>query len=76
MEDAAVQSTETKQLLRAADVATIIGVSRRSLTNFLADDPSFPRPVRIGGRSTGWRRAELQKWIDERPLARMTPEAA
>ena len=32
----------------------------------------FPAPIRLGGtgsRAVGWRRTEIQAWIDERPRA-------
>jgi prophage regulatory protein len=35
-------------------------------------DPDFPVPVRLGGRSVGIYRHELEAWLESRP--RITPE--
>ncbi|MGE0082446.1 MAG: AlpA family phage regulatory protein [Thiohalomonadaceae bacterium] len=33
-------------------------------------DPTFPRPVPLGGRSVGWVEAEIDEWVEARINAR------
>jgi predicted DNA-binding transcriptional regulator AlpA len=49
------------------------GVSRMWLDRRLAADPTFPKPVYIGGRRY-WRVGELRRW--EATLSRKIPAAA
>jgi len=56
-------STDTApQLIRAEDVARMMGVSERTLWRLLSAG-KVPQPVRIG-RSTRWRLAEVRQWIE------------
>jgi len=57
-------STETQQplLITAEDVATMLGVSTRTLWRLLSAG-RLPRPVRFGG-NTRWRRDEVRDWVD------------
>jgi excisionase family DNA binding protein len=55
-------STDTAPLLvRADEVARMMGVSERTLWRLLSAG-KIPQPVRIG-RSTRWRLAEIREWI-------------
>jgi excisionase family DNA binding protein len=55
-------STDTAPLLiRADEVARMMGVSERTLWRLLSAG-KVPQPVRIG-RSTRWRLAEVRGWI-------------
>ena len=53
-------------LLRLAEAAEFTGLSRHQINHriYRHDPPSFPAPVRIGGRSIAWRRSDLEEWID------------
>ena len=59
------------QILRTADVITATGLSRTTLWRRVkAGD--FPPPIRLGGpesRAVGWRRNEIETWINNRPAA-------
>ena len=59
------------QILRTADVIAATGLSRTTLWRRVkAGD--FPRPIRLGGpesRAVGWRRSEIETWINNRPAA-------
>lgn len=52
---------ETKELLDAAEAATYLGISRRTLWR-LRDRGAMPAPVRLG-RLGRWRSQDSQKWI-------------
>lgn len=56
---------------RLADIIRITALSRSSIYRRIAAG-DFPAQVSLGGRATGWRRADLQEWINDpagfRPL--------
>ena len=58
-------------ILRTSTVLALIGLSRTSLWRRVrAGD--FPSPVRLGGlgsRAVGWRRADVERWLEELPNA-------
>ena len=58
-------------ILRTPAVLALIGLSRTSLWRRVrAGD--FPAPVRLGGRESravGWRRADVERWLEALPKA-------
>ena len=58
-------------ILRTPAVLALIGLSRTSLWRRVrAGD--FPAPVRLGGagaRAVGWRRADVERWLEALPKA-------
>lgn len=58
---------QTYTLARQA-VCKHIPVSERGLADLIANDPTFPKPVMLGGpRSSRWIRTEIEAWIASRP---------
>ena len=57
-------------ILRLRDVVRLTAISRSRIYVFMAreDDP-FPKPIRLGPNSVGWRRAEIEEWLDPRERA-------
>ena len=57
-------------ILRLRDVVRLTGISRSRIYVFMAreDDP-FPKPIRLGPNSVGWRKAEIEAWLDARERA-------
>lgn len=53
---------KTAVLIPADEVATMLGVSERTLWRLLSAG-KLPEPVRIG-RNTRWRAAEVRDWIE------------
>ncbi|GIW86426.1 MAG: hypothetical protein KatS3mg108_0750 [Isosphaeraceae bacterium] len=53
---------KTAVLISADEVATMLGVSERTLWRLLSAG-KLPEPVRIG-RNTRWRAAEVRDWIE------------
>jgi excisionase family DNA binding protein len=53
----------TAVLIPAEEVATMLGVSERTLWRLLSAG-KLPEPVRIG-RNTRWRAAEVRDWIEQ-----------
>lgn len=55
------------EICRLPEVLRIVGLSRsRIFVNVKCG--KFPSPIRLADRAIGWRRTDLQKWIEERPL--------
>jgi prophage regulatory protein len=42
-------------------------ISRSAVYAMIARD-EFPRPVRLGRRAVGWRVADVEAWIADRPI--------
>jgi len=55
------------RVLATADVAEKLSVHRTTVYRIAKDDPDFPRPIRIYGRTKGWREDEIDRWLRERP---------
>jgi predicted DNA-binding transcriptional regulator AlpA len=55
------------EALTVDEVARLLGVSRRTVFAMSAQDPKFPRSVRIspGRRSRRWIRGEILTWMRE-----------
>ena len=56
------------QILRRRDVERLVGLSKPSLYRQI-NAGTFPRPVKLGPRAVGWRRAEVEEWLRSRPTA-------
>lgn len=46
--------------------------SRQWVYDKLRKDPSFPRPVKLGGYSIAWRMSELRTYIAQLPRAELS----
>ena len=58
-------------ILRTTDVLALLRISRTTLWRRVRDG-EFPPPVRLGGtrsRAVGWRRDDVERWLESRPLA-------
>ncbi len=64
--------TMESALLRLSEAAEFTGLSKDQINHrvYRHDPPSFPLPVRIGGRSIAWRRRDLKEWLDALEPAR------
>ncbi|MFQ5674050.1 MAG: helix-turn-helix transcriptional regulator [Nitrospinales bacterium] len=54
------------EILRAADVCRETRLSRTTLWR-LERVGKFPARVQLGERAVGWRRADIEAWIESRP---------
>ena len=59
--------TETK-ILRIAQVVEMTGL-RKSTVEFYIRKGTFPRPIKLGPKASGWIASEVQFWIRERIAA-------
>lgn len=55
------------KLIRKRQVLEMTSLSRSTLYELIAAN-QFPRQVRFGARSVGWRFEAVQKWIESRPI--------
>jgi prophage regulatory protein len=53
-------------ILRTSDVTRLSGLSRTTLWR-LERQGTFPRRIRLGLNSVGWREEEVQNWVETRP---------
>lgn len=60
---------------RLRDVMRICALSRTTIYHRIAEG-KFPPPVHLGGRASGWSRAELQRWIEDPEGYRLAPPRA
>lgn len=67
------QLSDCDPILRTKDVLRMLGCSRTCLHNYRKRG-DFPQPFTIfpGGRAKGWRRSQVQNFIDSRSLERAT----
>jgi len=59
-------------ILRSSDVTKLTGLSRTTLWR-LESNGEFPPRVRLGLNSVGWRKDEVDNWIDHRPRGMSLP---
>ena len=52
------------EVIRRSKLEERLGLSRSSIYKMMADG-RFPRPIKLGRRSVGWRTAEIERWLDE-----------
>jgi predicted DNA-binding transcriptional regulator AlpA len=51
--------------------------SRQWLYDLMRRDTTFPRPRQMGSEfSLQWRRAEIEAWVDARPVAKLDGRSA
>ncbi|MDE0658605.1 MAG: AlpA family phage regulatory protein [Gammaproteobacteria bacterium] len=52
------------RILRIGEVARRTGLSEATLYR-MAHTGRFPTPVRLGKRAIGWRREDVDEWVDD-----------
>ena len=53
-----------ERILRLAEVMAIVGLSRSTIYAWIAEE-SFPRYIRLGGKSVGWKYSEIMAWVEK-----------
>ena len=61
--------TPSAALLRQKGACSYIGNGRPKLHELHENDPTFPRKIRLGSRSVGWRREDLDRWLEQKAQA-------
>lgn len=52
-----------ERLLTMKEVQEIMRVSRNTVYVQMRRDPTFPKPVRIGGKAIRWRMSEVEEYL-------------
>lgn len=55
----------TGHLLNATGISRLLSMSRQRVLQLIEDDPAFPSPVAILGRSPVWEQETIAKWADQ-----------
>lgn len=58
----------TSKLLKRPEVEAVTGLSRAAIYAKIKAG-AFPPPVRLGTNSVAWRADDIDKWIDDLPVA-------
>ena len=53
---------EQRRILRLREICEITGLGRSTVYKMVADG-GFPKPVRLGPRSSGWRLIDIDEWL-------------
>ncbi|WP_281085181.1 helix-turn-helix transcriptional regulator [Methylophaga thiooxydans] len=57
-----------EQILKISEVKKISGLSTTSIYR-AASKGDFPKPIKLGKRSSGWLKSEIDQWLVERVVA-------
>ena len=57
-----------KANLREKEVCEYISVTRAVLNTWRREG-KFPNPIRLGTKAIGWKRQDIDNWIESRPSA-------
>lgn len=63
-----VPSAEAWPFLRIWAVTHLTGLGRSTIYRLVAED-RFPLRVRLASRAVAWRRCDIERWSEARPLA-------
>jgi prophage regulatory protein len=64
--------SERLQVVGLAEVAALLGVSKRTATRYTARE-DFPEPAAVLAMGPIWCRAEVEAWISKGPIRRGRP---
>jgi prophage regulatory protein len=56
-------------IIRIKELLIVLAVSRATLWRWIRDG-AFPAPLRLGTFARGWKRSDIQAWIDSRVTTR------
>lgn len=66
MHTVAKQANQSPAFLRPKLAAPYVGVGRTKLDELHETDPTFPRKIRYSNRCVGWRKADLDAWLEQK----------
>lgn len=55
----------SQQILKLSEVKLITGLSASSVYRAAANG-TFPKPIKLGERSSGWLKSEVEQWLQKR----------
>lgn len=63
------------QALRIPEVRNRTGLSNATIWRKLKQDPTFPKPFKLGANSTVWDAGEITAWLESKKSSRISNEA-
>ena len=58
----------TPEIYRLPAVVTACCISRSTIYEVIRRG-DFPAPVKLGARAVGWRRSDIEAWLESRPAS-------
>jgi len=59
----------TDTYLSDVQIAAVYSVHRMTVWRWLKSDQSFPKPIRLSGRCTRWKKSEIEAWEASKTVA-------
>lgn len=59
---------KTQAFYRPADAAAYLGIGRTKLHAIHETDSTFPRKIVLSSRYVGWRKADLDLWLEKKAM--------
>jgi predicted DNA-binding transcriptional regulator AlpA len=59
-----MSNQQPKGFLRPADACEYLGIGRTTLHYLSNDDPHFPRKIHFSARCVGWRKSDLDAYLE------------
>lgn len=56
-------------LLKIKDLCATLGVSRFALLAYRKNDPTFPKPLLLAGKSKRWKESDITEWLEKHQAA-------
>ena len=60
--------THSTEILRPRQAAEYLGAGLSTLYRWAQTRPDFPKKLRLGPRTVGYRRSDLDKWLESREV--------
>jgi predicted DNA-binding transcriptional regulator AlpA len=59
--------------MRLAEVARYLGVTKRHIYELQKQNADFPRKIALSSRCVGWKKEEIDAWLDTRKVESKGP---
>jgi prophage regulatory protein len=61
-----VNGSSGDRLMRPKSVCEMLGISKATLWRWVKSDDSFPKPLKLTGKTTVWWSSEVHAWVNAR----------
>ena len=61
-----------QRIIRMAELPSIVGLHQAAIYMQVREG-TFPKPVQLGKRATGWRSGDIEDWMKTRPDSELSP---
>lgn len=56
------------RIIKLSELKDIVGLARSTIYR-MSSEGRFPKPIKLGERSSGWIESEVEQWLEERITA-------